>query len=277
MGVVDIGTITQVISWGDMATFVGFDTRISHRSEDPTINSNTITSFLFLALRYKHLARFSRDGSWPRRRLLKLANDVHKKLDDPSFTMIGKNIEILRSNFARSKSSGQPWQIWMTATALGRSIKGNFLTMGNLLPDAQKASAVNQAVKRLSKKWLGGLPLRAVYLGSLTNTPWNRDDFGGFAHEQKQILKMFNESTLNPIVLAGDLHDSYAWQLYEGGQLNGTPAAVNLVCPGVTSPVSNSRRFICSSFKNPSNRTLQQIGMVSYDSYRICQFGGDSW
>ena len=33
MGIIDVGTITQVISWGDMATIVAIDTRISHRSK----------------------------------------------------------------------------------------------------------------------------------------------------------------------------------------------------------------------------------------------------
>lgn len=236
MGVVDIGTITQVISWGKMATFVGFDTRISHRSAEPTKDSNTITSFLFLALRYTNLDRFSVAGSRPQRRLLQVADDIRKKQEDSSFTLIGSDIEILRTNFAQSKALGQPWQIWMTATALGRSIKGDFLTMGNSLPDSQKAAAVNQIMKRTSQSWLGGLLLRAVYMGSLSNTPWGRDDFSGYAHEQKAILKMLNETTLNPIVLGGDLHDSYAWQLYEDGLMNGTPTAVNLICPGVTSP-----------------------------------------
>jgi hypothetical protein len=78
--------------------------------------------------------------------------------------------------------------------------------------------------------------IRAICAQSLTSTPWNRDDFGGFAHEQRQILAMFKEATNNPVVLAGDLHDSYAWTLYEGGEIDGIPSAVNLVAPGVTSP-----------------------------------------
>ena len=39
MGVIDTTSITQVIEWGKLATFVGFDTRISHRSKDPTLGS----------------------------------------------------------------------------------------------------------------------------------------------------------------------------------------------------------------------------------------------
>ena len=39
MGVVDTTSITQVIEWGKLATFVGFDTRVSYRSKDPTLGS----------------------------------------------------------------------------------------------------------------------------------------------------------------------------------------------------------------------------------------------
>jgi hypothetical protein len=37
MGVVETTSITQVIEWGKLATFVAFDTRMSYRSKDPTL------------------------------------------------------------------------------------------------------------------------------------------------------------------------------------------------------------------------------------------------
>lgn len=39
MGQIDTGSFTQVIQWGNLATIVTFDTRISYRSEDPTVGS----------------------------------------------------------------------------------------------------------------------------------------------------------------------------------------------------------------------------------------------
>jgi hypothetical protein len=41
MGVVTIGTITQVIEWGKLATFVLFDTRITARSKEPSLKSSS--------------------------------------------------------------------------------------------------------------------------------------------------------------------------------------------------------------------------------------------
>lgn len=39
MGVVEDSSLTQVIEWGDLASLVVFDTRISHRSMEPTTSS----------------------------------------------------------------------------------------------------------------------------------------------------------------------------------------------------------------------------------------------
>ena len=40
MGVIGTTSLTQVIEWGNLATIVGFDTRISHRSKGPTLQSS---------------------------------------------------------------------------------------------------------------------------------------------------------------------------------------------------------------------------------------------
>lgn len=39
MGVVTTTSITQVIEWGKLASVVLFDTRISYRSKEPTLDS----------------------------------------------------------------------------------------------------------------------------------------------------------------------------------------------------------------------------------------------
>ena len=78
--------------------------------------------------------------------------------------------------------------------------------------------------------------LRALVAMALTKTPWNTDGFDGFAVERANLIEGFAKTANNPIILGGDLHDSWAWTLYENGYMDGTPRAVNLGCPGVTSP-----------------------------------------
>lgn len=65
---------------------------------------------------------------------------------------------------------------------------------------------------------------------------WNPDDFNGFGVERAAILDIARENANNPIILGGDLHDSFASILYDKGNFTGEPVAVNLGITGVTSP-----------------------------------------
>ena len=78
----------------------------------------------------------------------------------------------------------------------------------------------------------GSFVLRALVAMAITKTPWNTDGFDGFAHERAELIEGFAEHANNPIILGGDLHDSWAWTLYENGKMEGTPRAVNLGAPG---------------------------------------------
>eukprot|EP00977_Amphora_coffeiformis_P009290 scaffold2103_cov185-Amphora_coffeaeformis.AAC.35 len=235
MGVVDIGDITQVIGWGDMATIVTFDTRMSHRSEDPTIGGSTWGAFFPFATSNKDVTQYSNQSSQAYTDMLDVAADVASLLESEEYTMIGEDIDILRTNLQASKDAGQPWQIWSTATAMGRAVKGDYSTMHEFIEDADVAAEFKNITDTIFQADASTF-FRALTAEKLTSTPWNRDDFSGFAHEQRQILATLKEVSNNPIILAGDLHDGYGWTLFENGATDGTPCAVNLVCPGVTSP-----------------------------------------
>jgi phosphodiesterase/alkaline phosphatase D-like protein len=69
----------------------------------------------------------------------------------------------------------------------------------------------------------GGGTTRALVAMAQTSTPWNSDDFNGFGVERAKILNMVKTDSNNPILLGGDLHDSWAWTMYEGGNKSGIP------------------------------------------------------
>lgn len=200
MGVVKIGAINQVISWGDMATVVTFDTRISHRSKEPTLNSSTFGPFFSVAGASNNVVDYSDVSNPLFDQLQTTAATVKAGLEDPQYTMIGPDIEFLRDSFKSSAEAGQPWQIWATATAMGRAIKGNYHAMHELVEDAETAAIVKTITDAIHES-PGSLFLRALAAQSLTSTPWNRDDFSGFAAEQKKILAMMKETANNPIIL----------------------------------------------------------------------------
>jgi len=242
MGIIDVGDITQIISWGDMATIVTFDTRVTHRSEEPTLNSSTWGSFFPFATTNKDVSQYSNQSSSAYTEMLNVATEVAKILENEEYEMIGDNVDILRTNLQASKDAGQPWQIWSTATAMGRAVKGDYSRMHEFIDDDAVAASfkgISDAIFQADASTF----FRALTAEALTSTPWNRDDYSGFAHEQRQILAVLKEVSNNPIILAGDLHDGYGWTLFENGAVNGTPCAVNLVCPSVTAPVRPNRHF----------------------------------
>jgi PhoD-like phosphatase len=81
-----------------------------------------------------------------------------------------------------------------------------------------------------------GATLRVLQALAVSDVEWNEDDFSGFHYERSKILEVVKKYANNAIILGGDLHDSFAWVLFEGGGSSGEPVAVNLGGPGVTSP-----------------------------------------
>ena len=171
----------------------------------------------------------------------------------------------MRTVFRNSKAAGKTWQIWGGATSeytMAVVLKMNesfaiqfdktltiFLSLKvmayHIAPDLSVASQLfsNTTVAATVAAYMNGVlsnaastTLRALVAMAQTSTPWNSDDFNGFGAERAKILNMVKTDSNNPIILGGDLHDSWAWTMYEGGNKTGTPVAVNLGCPGVTSP-----------------------------------------
>ena len=166
--------------------------------------------------------------------LLVTEKETRKVLEDPKYTMIGNYTILLEETITTSVAAGKPWQIWAANTMMGPQI----------LPDpefiqAAFESPADQAVVRgyLNAVYPTSLAtqIRAVRAMALRNMSSNRDGFDGFAFERKNFLKMIKQKANNMIILGGDVHDSYAWTIYEDGNVTGTPVAVNLICPGVTS------------------------------------------
>eukprot|EP00971_Amphidinium_carterae_P136481 2704224-Amphidinium_carterae.1 len=157
-----------------------------------------------------------------------------------SFEMLGATSRgIMQEAFNSSMNAGKPWQIFAGATMMGPLLAPNFEALPDLVPstrgfiDALYASEIPFSVGDVEMPL--GAYMRMLQASASFNVPWNTDDWSGFLHEKSLILSMFNESTENPIVLGGDLHDGFAWTLYHDNPAEG-PAAVNIGCPSVSSP-----------------------------------------
>lgn len=230
MGVVEIASITQEIQWGDLATFVLFDTRITNRSKNPTLASG-FGPFGALAAQYTNYTAYSDPTSEEYAAFAEVAGTVLTEYNNPDYTMIGPtNMEVLRAAFCDTDTT---WKVWGAATMMGPQkapdITGaeRFVTEGSEELGAYIDGALQSG---------GSAFFRSVHAMNVHQVPWNPDGFDGFSVERAAILDMVKGCTRNGVILGGDLHDSWAWTLYEGGALEGEPVAVNLGAPGVTSP-----------------------------------------
>jgi len=233
MGVITYTSLTQVIEWGDLATFVTFDTRVTARSAEPTLAS--VFAEFGAAYVWNNVTAYFDETSVEKQTFDGVAASVKAKINDPQFSMIGEEqTDFLQDVFKKSKKSGKPWQIFAAATMMGPNVPPNMYTMSANAPTESQAD-VQTYMEGLLASSSAGL-FRAAAAMANTQTTWNRDDWNGFGHERAQILDVCKNDANNAIILGGDLHDSWAWTLYEGGNMTGTPVAVNLGAPGVTSP-----------------------------------------
>lgn len=154
---------------------------------------------------------------------------------NPDSTLIGGNINVLRDAWQASKDAGKTWQIWTGATVMAPQIPPSLLRCKDSVP-AEFSASMQAYCDGVLKLPTAGL-FRAAAAMDLYRQPWNPDDFGGFAVERAAIAEVAKNNANNPVILAGDVHDGWAYTTYEGGIVGpGKPVAVHLVCPGVTSP-----------------------------------------
>lgn len=82
------GSLTQVIEWGNLATLITFDTRISYRSAPPEVNR--LEAFAFFAFQYPNYTAYDDTESAEYGALMALAGQLNAIRDDTSTSMSGK-------------------------------------------------------------------------------------------------------------------------------------------------------------------------------------------
>ena len=146
------------------------------------------------------LAAF-RDGPW----------------QDSRRTLLGSAQETwLAAEMARSVRSGRKWQLLAQQVVMGSL----FLSaeLGEML--AQNPS---EEIRRLAA---------AGVAASRAGVPFNLDAWDGYPAGRDRLLRSAQAAGANLVVLSGDSHNGWAFDLERGG----TPAGVDLGVPSVTSP-----------------------------------------
>lgn len=180
---------------GTLATLFRTDSRLAARSQQ-----RSIYSLLTKPDPAKALAEF-RDGPW----------------QDPAVTMLGTEQEAWLAHVMRaSVRAGQRWQVAAFGTIMGRM------------------RAPEEAVS-----WLGADAsdrTRAYVQAGVTagklGLPMEFDNWGGYPAARARFLKSAQGMGANLIVICGDSHNAWAFDLGQDGK----PAGVEFAGQGVTSP-----------------------------------------
>jgi alkaline phosphatase D len=181
---------------GDLATYFRTETRQLARSRPPSLEE---------ALRgwgdaVAALTAF-RDGHW----------------SDPAHTMMGSEQEHwLAAGLRRSAGARKPWQVVGVGTIVG-----------NLIAPPEAAN------------WVGpGAPdyvaarVKASLLAARLGLPSNFDSWGGYPAARARLLKAAQEAGADLVMLAGDSHNGWAFDLMQDGRR----AGVEFDGHSVTSP-----------------------------------------
>ncbi len=180
---------------GDLATFFRTETRLTGRTRQPDP-----LPLLDAPDPVKALTAF-RDGPW----------------QDPAASMMGSEQEAwLDHAMAASIHAGQRWQIVAFGTIMGHV----------RVPDDAMTWVKPHATKRAKRYFEKGV------IGSKLGLPLTYDNWGGYPAARARFLKSAQGMAANLVLLCGDSHNAWAFDLAQDGR----PAGIEFAGHSVTAP-----------------------------------------
>jgi alkaline phosphatase D len=178
---------------GGLATLFRTDTRMLARSQYPATAKLLASSDVSAAL-----AAF-RDGPWR----------------DPAATMMGTTQESwLAHGLQASTAARKPWQIVGVGTIVGQSY----------MPE-EAASWLSPDATALAKRYIpAGVELAKAGLS------FNFDNWGGYPAARGRLLAAGQRAKANLVVLSGDSHNAWAYELRNADKRAGVEFAGHAVC-----------------------------------------------
>ncbi len=139
---------------------------------------------------------------------------LRRGLADPARTVMGASQHaFLETELRRSSAAGIPWQVIGQQVIMGRKEIPQ-------VADEAFAGDVPDRYRMLRERGQMGLPL-------------NLDAWDGYPADRERVLELFRQHANNAVVLAGDTHSSWAFDLHND---SGEAVAVEFGTPSVSSP-----------------------------------------
>ncbi len=135
---------------------------------------------------------------------------------DPAATMMGsQQANWLFHALGQSVKAGQKWQIVGFGTIMGQTV----------MPEAA-LGWLDPAASERSKNYI-----MAGVMAGKAGLPFNYDNWGGYPAERRRFLKAAQEAAANLVVISGDSHNAWAYDLGQDGK----PVGVEFAGHSVTS------------------------------------------
>ena len=183
---------------GDLATLLRLETRLTAR--DKPVELPDIVAGLPMADREAAIRRY-RDGAWK----------------DPARTLLGSAQEAwLARALAASRGAGKTWQIVAQQVVMGELI----------LPLVVSETMPRETPARIGERIANGA------IGSRLGLPVNLDAWDGYPAARTRLLQSARAADANLVVLSGDSHNAWGFDLAAGKD----PAGVEFAASSVTSP-----------------------------------------
>jgi alkaline phosphatase D len=180
---------------GDLGTLFRTETRLNTRSPEADVDGLLTAPDVAAAL-----AAFKRD-----------------KWIDPAITMMGTTQESwLAHGLKASVRAKKAWQLVGTGTIMGQTF----------MPAEAENWLAKDSPERSKRFTLNGITLAKAGL------PFNFDNWGGYPAARARLLSAAQAASANLIMLAGDSHNAWAYELSN----NGRGAGVEFAGHSVTSP-----------------------------------------
>lgn len=166
-------------------------------------------------------------------------------LIDPSRTILGTDQQQwLDAQLQASKARGATWQI------LGQQVLMGKLGMPVLTDEELKLDQTEPEYRPL---------LQMMQMLASDKLPLNLDAWDGYAACRDRVFKSLAEHGVNPVVLAGDTHNAWAFNLADS---EGRAVGVEIGTPGVNSPgletyLATEPRVLEQALRNASPELFQ--------------------
>jgi alkaline phosphatase D len=185
----------QAYEIGDLATYLRTDSRLVARSRPASFNEIVAGKDRMAAIKE------FRDGPW----------------HDPAATLFGTEQESwIAKALAASTRRKAIWQVI-----------GNGTIMGDTRMPLEAEGWLDPKLPDFAKSWT----LNGIAAAKL-DMPFNMDNWGGYPLARERLLSAAQRSNGNLVMLSGDSHNGWAYNLAHGGK----PAGVEFAGQSVSSP-----------------------------------------